>query len=124
MRARFFASCAAVLLAASIPGAVSAQTASDACQAVAQARVLEWAQARMLRDRTDTMADGSVRPSQLIFTENGMYEKTRGVWLTGQATRAQRSAGSVGQVIRHMGLSDCESAGTDTVDGAGAAVYS
>jgi hypothetical protein len=123
MRAVLTASCVAALFAAIIPCAASAQTASDACQMVAQARVLEWAQARMQRDRVDTMADGSVRPSQLIFTENGMYEKIRGIWLTGQATRAQRSAGSVAAVVRHMGLTNCESAGREYVDGARTAVY-
>jgi hypothetical protein len=123
MRRLIFASCVAASLTATMSFAAAQTGPSDACQAVAEARVLEWAQARMLRDRVDTMADGSQRPSQLIFTENGMFEKISGVWRTGQATRAQRSAGSVEAVVRRMGLSNCASAGSDSVEGVKSAVY-
>ena len=65
----------------------------DACLAIAQSKVLEWNQAKLIRDRMDTMADGKLRPSVMIFTENGMFEQVRGLWRTGQALRNQRVAG-------------------------------
>jgi len=95
----------------------------DACLVIAQAKVLEWNQARLLRDRMDTMADGKLRPSVMIFTENGMFEQVRGIWRTGQALRNQRVAGSTDNVLRRMRLSDCSSAGMDDVNGQKASVY-
>lgn len=98
-------------------------SSSGACEAIAQAKVREWNQAKLMRDRMDTMADGTMRPSVLIFTENGMFEKVRGLWRTGQATRHQRSAGSAEYVIRRMGLTDCSNAGMFDVDGEKATAY-
>ena len=95
----------------------------DACLAIAQSKVLEWNQAKLIRDRMDTMADGKLRPSVMIFTENGMFEQVRGVWRTGQALRNQRVAGRVESVMKRMGLSDCSSAGMDDIDGQKVAVY-
>jgi hypothetical protein len=69
------------------------------------------------------MADGQLRPSVMIFTENGMFEQVRGLWRTGQALRHQRVAGPVEYVMKRMGMSDCATAGMDDVDGQKAAVY-
>jgi hypothetical protein len=98
-------------------------SSGDACLAIAQSKVLEWNQAKLLRTRTDTMADGKLRPSVMIFTENGMFEQVRGLWRTGQALRNQRVAGSTESVMKRMGLSDCASAGADELDGQKAFVY-
>ncbi|MGH7489572.1 MAG: hypothetical protein ACREMY_28825, partial [bacterium] len=73
--------------------------------------------------RMDTMADGTTRPSVMIFTENGMFEKVRGMWRTGQALHNQRVAGSIENVLERMGLMDCVRAGEEDVDGQKAAVY-
>jgi len=100
-----------------------AGTSSDACLTIAQSKVLEWNQAKLSRDRMDTMADGELRPSVMIFTENGMFEQVRGLWRTGQALRHQRVAGPVESVMKRMGLSNCAGAGTEEVDGQKAAVY-
>lgn len=108
---------------AAIASGMSPAAAGDACLAIAQSKVLEWNQAKLLRDRMDTMADGKLRPSVMIFTENGMFEQVRGLWRTGQALRNQRVAGPVESVMKRMGLSDCASAGMDEVDGQKAAVY-
>ena len=106
-----------------IAGPGMAASPGDACLAIAQSKVLEWNQAKLLRTRTDTMADGKLRPSVMIFTENGMFEQVRGLWRTGQALRNQRVAGSTESVMKRMGLSDCESAGADELDGQKAFVY-
>jgi hypothetical protein len=103
--------------------AVLAGSSSGACFAIAEAKVREWNQAKLFRDRMDTMADGKLRPSVMIFTENGMFEQVRGLWRTGQALRNQRVAGPAESVMKRMGLSDCSSAGMDDVDGQKAAVY-
>jgi hypothetical protein len=95
----------------------------DACLAIAQSKVLEWNQAKLYRDRMDTMADGKIRPSVMIFTENGMFEQVSGLWRTGQALRHQRVAGPVDSVMKRMGLRDCSSAGEDDVNGQKASVY-
>jgi hypothetical protein len=114
----------ATLASLTSPAAAGAGMApSDACLAIANSKLHEWDQARLYRDRTDTMADGTVRPSVMIFTENGMFEKVSGFWRTGQAKRNQRVAGSTENVMRRMGLMDCTSAGDDNVDGQKAAVY-
>lgn len=96
---------------------------NDACLAIANSKLHEWDQARLLRDRMDTMADGKLRPSVMIFTENGMFEQVSGMWRTGQALRNQRVAGSTENVMKRMGLMDCASAGEDNIDGQKAAVY-
>jgi hypothetical protein len=114
---------AALALAAQPAAAATAASSNQACQAIAKARVLEWNQARLMRHRMDTMADGSMRPSEMIFTENGMFEKVRGVWRTGQALRHQRVAGSVDNVMRRMGFTDCSWDGADSIDGQKANVY-
>ncbi len=96
---------------------------SDACLAIADAKVREWNQAKLIRNRIDTMADGKIRPSVMIFTENGMFEQVSGIWRTGQALRNQRVAGSTENVMKRMGLTDCASLGGDDVDGQKATAY-
>jgi len=110
-----FAAFASPAFADSAPG--------DTCLAIGKSKVLEWNQAKLYRTRMDTMADGKLRPSVMIFTENGMYEQVRGLWRTGQALRNQRVAGPVDAVMGRMGIKDCASAGMDEVDGQKAAVY-
>jgi hypothetical protein len=59
----------------------------------------------------------------MIFTENGMFQKDRGMWRTGQALHKQRVAGSAEKVLQRMGLLDCASAGEEDIDGQKADVY-
>jgi hypothetical protein len=106
-----------------LPAAAEPGASGDACLAIAQSKMLEWNQAKLYRTRMDTMADGKLRPSVMIFTENGMFEQVRGMWRTGQALRNQRVAGSVDSVMKRMGLTDCAGAGMDEVDGQKASVY-
>lgn len=103
---------------------VQASPVSDACMRVANAKLLEWNQARMLRDRMDTYADGSTLNTEVIFTENGMFHRVKGIWRTGQATRDQRSGGSASTVAHNMGFTDCSADGADSVDGQKTLVYS
>jgi len=97
---------------------------SDACMKVANAKLQEWNQSRLLRDRMDTYADGSTLNTEVIFTENGLFHQVKGVWRTGQALRHQRSAGSASSVVHNMGFTECTSDGADAVDGQKALVYS
>jgi len=60
--------------------------------AIAAAKVKEWAQARVARERTDTFADGTTRASRFIFTENALYANRDGIWQTMQVSWAQRRA--------------------------------
>ena len=119
----FFIAVAALAAIAHPAFASPALSSNKACVAVAQARVLEWNQAKLMRQRTDVMADGSVRPSEMIFTENGMFEKVRGMWRTGQALRNQRVAGSVASVMKRMGFTACSWDGADSIDGQKANIY-
>src|SRR6185437_4857737 len=80
------------------------QPSPDACLTVAESIVREWAQARLQRDRTDTLADGDIRKTELIFTENTVFQLVEGFWRTGPATRGQRSTGSAQDVIKRMEL--------------------
>ncbi len=105
-------------------GPLQASPMSDACMRVANAKLQEWNQARLLRDRMDTYANGSTLNTQIIFTENGMFQLVKGVWRTGQATRHQRSAGSASSVAHNMGFTDCSADGAENVDGQKALVYS
>ncbi len=66
-----------------------ASSSPDICLKIADAKVKEWAQARVLRERTDTFSDGTTRKSEFIFTENGLYFRIRDLWQTGQVTWAQ-----------------------------------
>lgn len=106
--------------------AVQAQASpvSDVCMKVANAKLQEWNQARILRDRMDTYANGSTLDTQVIFTENGMFHRVKGIWRTGQATRDQRSGGSASSVAHNMGFTDCSADGADSVDGQKTLVYS
>lgn len=99
------------------------QPSPDACLTVAEAIVREWAQARLQRDRTDTLANGDIRKTELIFTENTVFQRVEGFWRTGPATRGQRSTGPVQDVIKRMELSDCSVGGEEEVNGQKAAVY-
>jgi hypothetical protein len=95
----------------------------EACLKIAEAKVREWAQARLLRDRTDTMSDGTKRDSEMIFTENGLFLRAKNIWRTSQVLRNQRAADSAPDVAKRMGLSDC-SAGDDVQDsGQPATIY-
>lgn len=100
-----------------------AASPGDACRAIANSKVREWNQAKLYRTRVDTMADGKLRPSVMIFTENGMFEQVRGLWRTGQALRHQRVSGPVEAVEKRMEMRDCVAAGMDDVDGQKAAVF-
>jgi hypothetical protein len=95
----------------------------DICLKIAEAKVAEWRQAKLLRDRTDTLADGTTRKTEMIFTENGVFEQVRGLWRTGQAKRNQRAADSAEAVAKRMGLSDCSDAGETDADGQSATRY-
>jgi hypothetical protein len=137
MRILFLGSCIlAVSLAAAVPCAATLQSTEtvivegqrfqpspDACLTVAEAIVREWAQARLQRDRTDTLADGDIRKTELIFTENTVFQLVDGFWRTGPATRGQRSTGPVQDVINRMELTDCSVGGEEEVNGQKAAVY-
>lgn len=85
----------------------------DICLKIADAKVKEWAQARVLRDRTDTFSDGTSRKSEFIFTENGLYFRVRDLWQTGQVTWAQRRADDARSVAQRMALSDCSAGGEE-----------
>jgi len=89
----------------------------DICLKIADAKVKEWAQARVLRERTDKFSDGTTRKSEFIFTENGLYFRIRDLWQTGQVTWAQRRADDAKSVARRMALSDCATAGVSEEDG-------
>jgi hypothetical protein len=89
----------------------------DICLRIADAKVKEWAQARVLRDRTDVFADGTTRRSEFIFTENGVYFRVRDLWQTGQVARAQRRADDARSVAQRMALSDCSVDAADEEDG-------
>jgi len=115
---------ASVFLASLAFGAAQAEPMSDACMKVANAKMAEWSQASLLRDRMDTYEDGSNLNTEVIFTENGMFHLVKGIWRTGQATRHQRSAGSPSSVIHNMGLTECSADGADNVDGQKTLVYS
>lgn len=114
----------ALLASAMCCTSLQAEPVSDACMKVANAKLHEWNQARLLRDRMDTYADGSTLNTEVIFTENGMFHLVKGVWRTGQATRHQRSAGSAGTVVHNMGFTGCSADGAENVDGERANVYS
>ena len=101
-----------------------ASSLPDACMKVANAKMQEWNQARLLRDRMDTYANGSTLNTEVIFTENGMFHLVNGVWRTGQATRHQRAAGSPSTVAHNMGFTGCSADGAENVDGQRANVYS
>lgn len=92
-------------------------SSTDICLKIADAKVKEWAQARVLRERTDTFSDGTTRKSEFIFTENGLYFRIRDLWQTGQVTWAQRRADDAGFVARRMALSDCAIAEVSEEDG-------
>ena len=126
----------AVSLAAAVPCAAAQQSTEtvivegrrfqpspDGCLTVAEAIVREWAQARLQRDRTDTLADGDIRKTELIFTENTVFQLVEGFWRTGPATRGQRSTGSAQDVIKRMELSDCSVGGEEDVKGEKTKVY-
>jgi hypothetical protein len=89
----------------------------DICLKIADAKVKAWAQARILRERTDTFSDGTTRKSEFIFTENGLYFRIRDLWQTGQVTWAQRRADDARSVARRMALSDCAIAEDSEEDG-------
>ena len=89
----------------------------DICLKIADAKVKEWAQARVLRERTDTFADGTTRKSEFIFTENGLYFRVRDLWQTGQVAWAQRRADDARSVARRMALSDCSAGEVSEEDG-------
>ncbi len=99
------------------------QPSPDGCLTVAEAIVREWAQARLQRDRTDTLANGDIRKTELIFTENTVFQLVDGFWRTGPATRGQRSTGPAQDVIKRMELLDCSVGGEEEVNGQKASVY-
>jgi hypothetical protein len=79
----------------------------DLCLKVAEAKVKQWNEARIRRERTDAFADGTTRTSEMVVTEDALYLHYRGIWWSGQTLRAQRRADSAGAVAGRMGLSSC-----------------
>lgn len=98
-------------------------SASDACLKIADAKVREWNQPRLLRDRTDTLVDGSQRTSEAVVTENEMFVRMRGRWVSAQVLRAQRRVGSPENVAAHMELTGCRDDGKSQEAGQNASVY-
>lgn len=79
----------------------------DICLRIAQAKIQEWAQARVERTRTDTFADGTTRETRFIFTENMLYAEHSGIWEAMQVNWAQRRADVAPAVAKRMDLGDC-----------------
>jgi hypothetical protein len=95
----------------------------DICLKIAEAKVREWQQPRMLRDRTDTLADGTRRDSEMIFTENSLFLRVKNMWRSGQVLRAQRRADDAADVAKRMGLDACSNGGEADSDGQTATRY-
>lgn len=94
---------------------------ADICLKIAEAKVKQWAQARIARERVDTFADGSTRTSRFIFTQNMLYAEHTGIWEAMQVSWAQRRGDVADAVARRMDLADC-SKGAATLE-AGVTTY-
>jgi hypothetical protein len=93
----------------------------DICLQIAQAKVKQWAEARIARERTDTFAGGATRVSRFIFTPNMLYAEHSGIWEAMQVSWAQRRGDVADAVARRMDLADC-SKGAATIE-AGVTTY-
>lgn len=50
----------------------------EACLSIAKAKVGEWSQLKVRRDRLDSFADGRTRASEFVFTSDRVYVQSRG----------------------------------------------
>ena len=82
-------------------------TSDQACTRIAEAKVKEWAQIKVKRDRLDSFADGRTRASEFVFTSDRVYVQSHGIWRSAQAAHDLRLAGSAAEVAKRMSLADC-----------------
>lgn len=111
----------ATLLAAVLPGIAMAD--DDACYAIAKAKYAQWQQPRMMRDALFTMADGSTKTDEVIFTENMLYAEQHGMWRTGPINTRQRMALSPATIEKNLGAASCQRGGHVEENGQSATVY-
>jgi hypothetical protein len=93
------------------------QAASDACLKIADAKIRQWKQRRIQRDRTDLLADGTSRKSEFVFTERALYFEVSGDWRAAQVGWSERTTEGVDSVAQRMALSDCSQGSTAQEDG-------
>ncbi|HEX4859983.1 MAG TPA: hypothetical protein VFV07_02020 [Rhizomicrobium sp.] len=96
---------------------VQPRAASDACLKIADAKIKQWKQRRIQRDRTDLLADGTARKSEFVFTERALYFEVGGDWRAAQVGWSERTTEGVDAVARRMALSDCSMGATAQEDG-------
>jgi hypothetical protein len=94
------------------------QTSSDVCLKIADAKIRQWKQKRIQRDRTDLLGDGTTRKSEFVFTENALYFDVAGGWRAAQVGWSERTTEGADAVAKRMALSDC-SMGTSVQEDGG-----
>jgi hypothetical protein len=80
---------------------------ADMCGAVALAKFLQWTQAKLMVEQTNTFADGSKRGMELIVTENTAYARFGHFWKTANVTRPERGVANPQLLAKKMGLAIC-----------------
>jgi len=93
------------------------QAASDVCLKIADAKIRQWKQRRIQRDRTDLLADGTARKSEFVFTENALYFEVGRDWRAAQVGWSERTTEGAASVAQRMALSDCSQGATAEEDG-------
>jgi hypothetical protein len=89
----------------------------DICLKIADAKIKQWAQKRIQRDRTDLFADGKVRKTEFIFTENALYFQIGEDWRASQVGWSERETEDPAAIAKRMQLSDCSVGETVQEDG-------
>ena len=97
--------------------------ASATCMTVAEAKFDQWQQPRLLIRKTKIFARGNQLADEIIVNANTAYGLHLGHWSSGNITRPQRGAHSADRVLAHMGLAECDDAGTTQMSGQPVKVY-
>jgi hypothetical protein len=104
-------SASAVALALSIGVAQAAPdndaSQTDTCLILARAKHEQWLQHRVLIEQSKTFADGSVKPTAILVTENTAYAKRRNSWKSAAVTVRERMVPPPDTILASMRLATC-----------------
>jgi hypothetical protein len=94
--------------------ASATQPADDACLTVAGAKNAQWTQDRLMIRETKTLADGSKRQIEAIFTPSNAYGHEVGKpWMSMNIVTSTRNVQPASMLKKSMGLADCQTAGKE-----------
>ncbi|HEY5049076.1 MAG TPA: hypothetical protein VII49_13760 [Rhizomicrobium sp.] len=103
---------------------IGPQQPADACLEVATAKYAQWTAKKLEIQQTETLADGSSKTIEAIFTPDSAYGREDGMtWSTMNLVFGDRQVPAPEAMVKHMGLAACRFEGITNPSGRPLSIY-